>query len=511
MLMPKPRTFLGDSRSWLLWGKESVSSYDGWYVPSGPFPAPYQKLLHRIESFQGTALNYQFPRPGTLRVTSADPTDLHLYFDPRLQHAPDCDGRSFSVEHTQHGARIHYKGPDTQLEIHLSGTGDIGRGRWRSVATPLDVARGTGPGERWCWVLDVFEVTNLSIEVAPTLSWEAPQSRLTSYNSPIARAARATLEALATPQGYLAGFPWFHQAWTRDELIAALGLEPDEREALIQRYASLELKEGEWPTFDGSGTTCSDGLAWFTLLLQVHGSVSQEAQIQLEHAVNGLQSKLDSHLGFVSNHWNATWMDTIGREGYRLEVQAGYAAALRLLGREREARRFERHVLNHFWQSGKLLDGFFPDGTPDTTPRLNGFLAYLIAPHLLSRAHWTRTFADALQACSLPWGGLASVATHHPSYHPDSDGARNGSYHQGDTWWFMHGLVLTALKRLGARNLAGYQKQLWQAAERECLEGQVPGYCGEISEAVTGESLGCGVQAFSAGALMLACREYGRD
>lgn len=509
--MPKPRTFQGDSRSWILWGAESVSSYDGWFLPSGAFPAPYQKVLHRIESFQNTALSYTFPEPGVLTVTPSETTDLHLYFDPRLQHAPDMEGRGFSLHHTQQGARITYAGPDTHMDIDLILSGDLGRARWRSVPTPLDVSRGTGPGERWCWVLDLFEVSSLQLRVTPAVSWAQPESRQVAYSSEVAKAARATLEALWTPQGYLAGFPWFHQAWTRDELIAGLGLEGDEREALISRYATLPLVDGEWPTFDGSGTTCSDGLAWFTLLLQTHGSISHEARVQLEKAVTGLEAKLQNPLGLVSSHWNATWMDTIGREGFRIEVQAGYVAALRLLGRNSEAARFEKHVLQHFWVNGALLDGFFPDGTPDTTQRLNGFLAYLIAPQILSRAHWSRCFATALEACSLPWGGLASVATHHKSFHPESDGARNGSYHQGDSWWFVHGLVLVALKRLGARSLASYQKQLWQAAERECREGQVPGYCGEISEAATGESLGCGVQAFSAGALMLACREYGRD
>ena len=457
---------------------------------------------------------------------------------------PDQD-RVYAFQADTTGLLISYTDPTLAgrtLYLHLRGKDKDNlpllhwptSGTWKEAAYPRDAARHSEPSRSYIFGLEILQVRELAMGIGFSTAQAIAASDAAASlvqpdfdNLPVCNELEAavaltetSLAALRTSQGYYAGFPWFHQFWSRDELITALGLPRDEQLAMLERYLKLPLTNGELPTFAGSGTTCADGIGWLALLVREYGldTLAPETREQLRRtlaeAVSGLQAHRLTPSGLIWSNHNATWMDTIGRTGCRLEIQCMYALALELLNTlsgephyaDQHAATLEtiRHTLFH---NDYLADGLDSEFQLDPTKRPNVFLAYLLQPNLLGTEQWQSCFDQVLTATLTNWDGLSSIDQSSPQFHALSTGETNESYHNGDSWFFVNNLAALALKRFNAQHYASTIEALTESSVRETLWQNFLGCPGEIASSETGDSWGCGLQGFSGGAFVKLARE----
>jgi Amylo-alpha-1,6-glucosidase len=544
---------------------ERNSRYEGWFWEDPSTPAAFLKILEAIEYVKGedavepelsgmtvtedaafweygdgAKLGFKLaPQHAGLQVRAGRPVRLRLTLDIRKTYEHPEFERAYEVTRVAGGLVVKYSDPTLERPVYLHIATDglmTLDGTWKEVSYPWDARRNSFPSSMHAYVLGEVTTEKLSFGIG----WTADEAQAACHaaahmpletigfgpsfggddtNDEIRTAlsgAERALEWLTTPAGTYAGLPWFHQVWSRDELIAGLGMNEDGRRSILQRYVGLPLEKGELPTFTGSGTTCADGVGWFCLLLREHGieDLSEggaEAVITfLKDAVRGLRAERMEN-GLVNSGHNATWMDTIGRVGCRIEIQCMYALALELLARlsgdgafEKERQSFLGLVREQFFK-----DGYLWDGHDDPRMRPNVFIAYLLQPELLTEEDWKSCFARAIAALSTPWGGFASLDKSDPAYKAESSGQDNLSYHNGDSWFFVNNLSAVALRRLDARVYSQTIARLIESSVEETLWKNFAGLPGEIASAQSGESWGCGIQAFSAGAFVLLARELG--
>ena len=556
--------FLRNSASFLALQPERTSRYHGWFVENtATTPSRFTKLLEHIiytkgdnafpepsgititdaaafwEYGDGTKIGYQLTEhQAGLQIKASRATTLRIILDIRDMYSQPEFGRNYSVTRVAGGVVVKYT--DGKLAepvyLHIQSNEMMSlTSAWEKVSYPWDAARHSDPSELFVYTLGDIETEKICFgagatpeeaQLACSAAARIPLETLgigTSYSDNnsateviCAKAgAERALEWLDSAQGIYAGLPWFHQVWSRDELLGALGASPDKRRSIIQRYLALPLQHGELPTFLGSGTTCADGIGWLALLLREHGthelndSGRQAVARFFEEARTGLQQARLGLNGLIHSGHNSTWMDTIGREGYRIEIQCMYALVLELLGELtgeehyfEEQKTFLAHVRELFFH-----DGYLWDGADDPTMRPNVFLAYLLQPELLTEEEWKSCFSHIIRTCSTEWGGLTSVDKNDGRFQPLSTGENNQSYHEGDSWFFVNNLAATALARCDTTIYAQTVNRLLMGSTEEILWKHFLGLPGEIASAADGESWGCGIQAFSAGPYLFLLRE----
>ncbi len=564
-----PISFLiGSASTWCQLCTERSSRYDGWFVEDArTVPGSFIKILERVtyvkgenqevamepqgitvtgeqafwEYGDGSRLGfYALPDVPALRLQTGRPLDLKLSFDIRgIYQSPDL-GRNYQVHQVPGGLFVQYNdellGQTVYVALKTDGAFSVPQ-EWEAVTYPWDIARHSEPGAHHTYTLGVARATWLTMgagataEAAQQACTEATNSSFDLVGIGIAHAkdsfseevraaqhgAAETLEVLMHQTGTYAGLPWFHQVWTRDELIAALGMTPSEQLTVIKKYLATPLQKGELPTFIGSGTTCADGVGWLALLIREFSLKELSAPDQkkalhfFREALDEIKANHWSETGLVTAEFNSTWMDTIGRKGCPLEIQTMFSLVLELLGDltkdksyQEERETFLSTVRNHFFQKNALRDG-----EQDDTLRPNCFLAYLLQPGLLKAQEWERTFGTALAALRTSWGGLSSLNRADPRYQPASTGEDNRSYHNGDSWFFINNLVGVALNRFGMKVFKPVVDELLKGSTEEILWKHVAGQAGEIASAGDGTSWGCGVQAFAAGTYLFFTEELG--
>jgi hypothetical protein len=472
-----------------------------------------------------------------LTVRSSQSVRLEVTLDIRDSYASPGFGRQYDVSQDSTGTLVRYQ--DTTLTapafLHLRSRLPLQLlKQWRQVEYPRDVARHSQPANLYTYILGVVDGESLALGYGESADVAASNSLAASRQRPITpglggshshetlvnQVATARLGAaqgmrwLQSEAGQWAGLPWFHQVWSRDELIAGLGLTRDLQHELLDRYLGYPLIDGELPTYQGSGTTCADGLYWLCLLARQYAEPDFPNALRdrltrfLRRAYEGVQ-KQRSAAGFVHSGHNATWMDTIGREGYRIEIQAGYALLLELLGALTSDETFERERLGFVaaLKHSYFKAGYLYDAVDDATKRPNVFLAYLLQPQLLSAKLWQSCFDRVLEALKLEWGGLASIDRASPYFQSRSTGEDNLSYHNGDSWFFVNNLAAVALHRFNAKRYGNVITGILESSTEEILWHNFLGLPGEISSAEKLDSWGCGLQAFSAGTYLLLLRE----
>jgi predicted glycogen debranching enzyme len=337
--------------------------------------------------------------------------------------------------------------------------------------------------------------------------------------------------------GVFAGFPWFFQFWSRDELISLHGLVLAEKYSLVKdillRYADNIGVDGRLPNrLPSADLGSADAVGWlwkrlgdFLLHLEnkklvwEYFSVAELNHLseQLEYSLRLIQKNYVSE-DLVVNGPKETWMDTHGgsgdmRAGNRVEVQALTLASLktlfllyRLLKKTNgnEFRSFERSLLTAVRKvlvvDDVLADGF--SGGLDKTIRPNIFLAYYLCPELLTKKQWIKTFDFVLPALWLDWGGLASISKDNPLFCAEYSGENNKSYHRGDSWYWVNNYAALALFAVDAERYNVYISKIQDASIRDLLWIGVIGQCSEISSATKQSAAGCFAQAWSAASLV---------
>jgi len=348
------------------------------------------------------------------------------------------------------------------------------------------------------------------------------QTNLTHRNSleTAKYCARRNLEDLLRPDGLMAGLPWFVHPWSRDELLSLPALEEAKAKKILKRYLKADWPGGKIPVIIGSSHCSSDALGTLCwAILHDDFKLSLDDKIILAgkilKALEELE-KQENSLGFIYSGYNESWMDTIGREGYPIEIQALYSKILELayfltgdVKYDKKRNQLLKNIRLYFLNDKVGII----DILSDDTARPNIFLAAFFAPEILTNKEWEKCFDKVLPKLWLSWGGLASVEKGSPLYLDISSGETNQSYHNGDSWFMVNNIAALVLWNVNHRKYGRFIGRILEASTEEILYHNLIGHAGEISSAKSLDSWGCGSQAFSASTYLylvthLKIREY---
>ncbi len=283
-----------------------------------------------------------------------------------------------------------------------------------------------------------------------------------------------------------AGLPWFFQFWARDEIISLKPLDKElQKHILLKQF--YNIKEN----------SSSDALGW---LFQRIGELLKDVKIE--------ETFFDPKGDFDISKAGITWMDTLSRPG-AIELQAlklysyglAYQATndVKFLKLEKELR---KQVREKFWD-GKIL----ADAVDDFTVRPNIFLVAYVYPGLLSKKEWIKCFENSLSKLWLKWGGLATVSKKSPLFMNQHSGEEPGSYHNGDSWFWINNLAALVLCRLNSKKFKRHIDKILEISTEEILWQGVIGHHSELSSANKFKSEGCWAQSWSS-ALYLELVNY---
>ncbi len=316
----------------------------------------------------------------------------------------------------------------------------------------------------------------------------------------------------------IAGYPWFLD-WGRDTLIVLRGLiadgQTDDALAVLTEFGRFE-KDGTLPNIIHGNTVgnydTSDAPLWFCAVAAdlidelgaknvLNHAVREDRTLRdvirsiLEHYREGTPNgmKMDPESGLIYSPPHFTWMDTnypaaTPREGYPVEIQALWIAALRTAGIHLDpaygelAERARRSLLAYFpLEGGGLADCLrakpgvpAAEAEPEDAIRPNqlyvlslGILdgrdpqaaAILRACGRLLVPGAIRSLADAPVRCAQPvWrDGALLNDPQNPywgHYRGDEDTRRKPAYHNGTAWTLPFPLFAEALLRVYGKEAA---------------------------------------------------------
>jgi len=318
--------------------------------------------------------------------------------------------------------------------------------------------------------------------------------------------AQKTLNDLWSDEGVLAGLPWFTSCWSRDELLSLPALSEEKAKKIIRKYLKISWPEGQIPVIAGSNHLASDSLGilcWAIIASGIKLNLDEKIifTAKLLDAITVLEKK-ENLLGFVYSGPNQSWMDSIIREGYLIEIQALYVKMFEMayfLTKEHiydeKRTKLVKNIRTYFLHDFKNR---IADKLGESLVRPNIFLAHFFSPELLTKKEWERCFDIALPKLWLSWGGLASIDKDNLEFVSKSTGENNLSYHNGDSWFFVNNIAALSMSQVNKIKYAKYIKKITHASTEEILWYNFVGRPGEISSADALESWGCGAQAFSA-------------
>lgn len=382
------------------------------------------------------------------------------------------------------------------------------------VHRPMEAERGLdpdsdlfGPGYFSCKLPGDTRITMTARvtgagDAPPEPPGEAPPA--THDDLPLETALAAALDQYVVRRGafstVIAGFPWFLD-WGRDTLIVVRGLIAAGRlntsRAILMQFAQFE-ERGTLPNMirgnDASNRDTSDAPLWlFTACADLTAAEGSDAF--MDQACNGRTMRrilidmasalmagtangiaMDTASGLIYSPSHFTWMDTnfpagTPRQGYPIEIQALWYAALAFLARiDRDehkpwpalARQVKESIKTFFWLPGS---GFLSDcrhaqpgqsaaqAHPDDALRSNQLLAVTLGA--VDEPEMVKSILHACLALLVP-GAIRSLADQpvatplpvtrdgqllndplHPywgRYQGDEDTQRKPAYHNGTAW-----------------------------------------------------------------------------
>jgi len=204
--------------------------------------------------------------------------------------------------------------------------------------------------------------------------------------------------------------------------------------------------------------------------------------------------------GLVLNKSKETWMDSISREGARIEVQALYLVMCDTLYKLTGDKFYlqmevalKKHILSKFW-NGKILS----DGVDDNTIRPNIFIAAYIFQDLLQNNDWETCIDNSLSWLWLPYGGLSTIDTRSQSFKPFHTGEIPDSYHNGDSWFWINNIAALVMFRINKEKYKDKISKIIEASTNEILWKGALGHHAELTSARELRAEGCLAQAWSA-------------
>jgi predicted glycogen debranching enzyme len=474
--------------------------------------------------------------------------------------------------------------PERQLRVRLSRGCFVSEPEWTyMVHRPLEAERGLDPHSDLFspgyFQMDLEGGAAAGLEAAIVAddhsgpareagaTTELPHPAAVPPHLAPAKALRSALEHYIVRRGRLAsviaGYPWFLD-WGRDTLIFVRGLvatgEFELAGTIIRQFARFEDR-GTLPNMirgdDARNRNTSDAPLWlFTAcrdlidagqdgLLETpcgHRSL-REILIAMGHALgagtaNGIYMDASSGLLFSPSHFS--WMDTnhpagTPREGYPIEIQALWHAALALLaeidpdvdgaGWSARAAQVRASVQQQFFleDRGYLADALVgPPGCSASAAQVDDALRpnqlFALTLGLFSNPDIGRRILEACEQLLVP-GGIRSLADnpvslplaiHHQGrqlgdplnpyrgrYAGDEDTRRKPAYHNGTAWSWVFPSFCEAWWRVYGP--AGKPAALaWLGSAAELMQS---GCLGHIPEILDGDQphtpRGCDAQAWS--------------
>ncbi len=325
-------------------------------------------------------------------------------------------------------------------------------------------------------------------------------------------------------EGILAGLYWFDQFWSRDELVSLKALILEGKYKLVKqilfKYIRKIMTDGRLPNRIPEWGKSADSIGWLfkrvsdlieileekgILMKTISRTEAMEFKSAVEKASLSIKKNYSSEDGLILNKEKETWMDSVARDGARIEIQAMQLNMYKLMKKlckklkdnagymlaEKSEKELLEVVRKNFWNKHYLNDGL-----NDKTIRPNVFIAYYIYPELLTQKQWMKCFSNILPRL---WTGLgySSLDMHHPNFQPYHTGEDDRSYHSGDSWHWINCLATICLFRLGKFRFYKHIQKPAMAAANDILWQGIPGSASEISSAKDHKAFGCFDQAWS--------------
>ena len=401
------------------------------------------------------------------------------------------------------------------------------------------------------------------------VNFETEKDIRLSPRATLARAMDDFVVQRGQHKSVIAGYPWFLD-WGRDALIFVRGLIAagrfKESRAILQQFGQFE-QQGTLPNMiqghEAANRDTSDAPLWFILACEeLVRAECNDSFLETDCAGrrirdiilsigNGIKAgtprgvKMDPETGLVFSPVHYTWMDTdhpagTPRQGYPIEIQALWYAALRFIGRVdrveyrdqwRQLVHQVQSVISDLYRQNKL--GYLADcrhasagqsaleAIPDDALRPNQLMAITLGAvkdnqlcrRILASCETLlvpgaiRSLAD--RAVDYPieinHQGTRIIDPHHPyqgKYSGDEDSRRKPAYHNGTAWTWPFPSFCEAWSM--AYGDKGRQTALaWLTSGLRLLES---GCVGHIPEILDGDyphtQRGCDAQAWGASELL---------
>ncbi len=445
------------------------------------------------------------------------PKEFPLLLDIRKPYNRDTLGKQYSTEKAFNSTIIHYSKKE-KYEISLAINQEITEtGKWVKVTYAKDKERGDKETD-YVYELGIIPAGKTIITIGKN-----PKRTLFRNNTVSQERIKITkgelvkqaLLDLWSGEHFLAGYPWFFQNWSRDELISMKGIiladEKEKAKSRLLYWLHAIDNQGLLPNNDAGSTLISaDSIGWLFLRIKENLKLfdAKEKKKITSQLKEVIERQLEHHTknGLAVHKPFSTWMDTSpthdGRDGARIEIQTLRLSMYQFmytLSKEKRYKDLEKElkqkVRETFFREGYLYDG---DG--DATKRPNAFLAAYIYPDLLTKQEWRTCFSHLLDALWLDWGGVATIDKHHPLFKNSHTGMDNKSYHHGDSWFWINNITAIVLERSGW--FEEYVQAIHRASTAELLQKGALGCSAELSDAKELCSKGCPSQLWSAATYM---------
>jgi hypothetical protein len=323
--------------------------------------------------------------------------------------------------------------------------------------------------------------------------------------------SQSAYKSFKLKKGHKAGFFWFNQVWTRDEL-SSLNVDIENRKIqnvknTIMKYSELIKECGMIPRIQEKGSLKSpDGLFWLgKRIFDTIKKLEEKRQVprfinnaELEELFDKLDNSFtclfDTHRDMETELLKVedgdSWMDTI-KINFPLDVQVqllSYLSTLEKLSRllNKKSKDHAYLLLENFFKNNLkkqyLKDGFLFDDIERTRITSNIFLIYYFYPKMFDKYEWEKIIDKTLPKLMTSWGGISTLDIENQKFTKNYSGENNLSYHNGDSWYWINNMAGIVLHDLNPTKYLKIIDKIVETSTKDILELGTIGYHSEVSE-----------------------------
>lgn len=338
--------------------------------------------------------------------------------------------------------------------------------------------------------------------------------------------SQTALKTFQLTQGKKAGFFWFNQIWTRDEL-ASLNVEIENNnnkyvKEKINHYLNLIQNNHTLTRIQEKGALNSPGgIFWLTKrLLDFIKKLRQQKQYYNTYSkkeIKEIFTKLETiftnifdndrnlELELLNTKSGDSWMDTI-KINYPLDIQIQLLSMIKNLKKlaieiNNKTKKYQYSLLENFFKNNLLekyyKNGYLFDDIENTRITSNLFLNYYFYPGLFTEQKWEQIIDKTLPKLETKWGGISSLDNNNEKFQQNYTGENNLSYHNGDSWYWINNLTALILNQINPKKYEKTINKIIESSTKDIIELGTIGYASEISEYANQKPQGCMAQLWS--------------